>query len=290
MSRRRRWAATSTVAAVAASVVLGVWLFRNASLSRLRAEFIPWMHRLERYRDALEQTRSALRARSAQPGDPDGIAELRAWAWKDLDRVAVVSFNVEGKPEIERKKEKDKDFLEVWELRGTAVFVVDGFRADGARVERSAVVALRLANADTPEGAPLTFSANLLSSNSERIETRPRFHDAALSAGLGAMRRDPPQKLTNRLIDGIWPGSGVAVLDFDQDGHEDLFVGDGVRSILYENDGKGHSRGNPRNRADSHRLDVGTQRDTVSDTVSGTNLTHRSDSEQRLTPLFPTIF
>src|SRR5450830_1694189 len=132
MSPRKRWAATA--AAVAAIAVLGVWLFENASLPRLRAEFIPWMHRLERYRDALEQTRSALRARSAQPGDPEGIAELRAWAWKDLDRVAVVSFNVEGKPEIERKKEKDKDFLEVWELRGTAVFVVDGLRADGARV------------------------------------------------------------------------------------------------------------------------------------------------------------
>src|SRR5205823_2992003 len=36
------------------------------------------------------------------------------------------------------------------------------------------------------------------------------------------------------------PGSGVAVLDFDGDGFEDLFVADGVRSILYRNDGRGH--------------------------------------------------
>ena len=115
-------------------VVLGVWLFQNASLPRLRAEFIPWMHRLERYRDALEKTRAALRARGAQQGDPEGITAIRDWAWKDLDRVAVVSFDVQGKPEIERKKDKDKDFLEVWELLGTATFVVDGFRADGARV------------------------------------------------------------------------------------------------------------------------------------------------------------
>ncbi|MGH9367148.1 MAG: CRTAC1 family protein [Thermoanaerobaculia bacterium] len=42
------------------------------------------------------------------------------------------------------------------------------------------------------------------------------------------------------MIAGIWPGSGVAVLDSDRDGDEDLFVGDGVRSILYENDGRGH--------------------------------------------------
>ena len=88
----------------------------------------------------------------AQPGEPEGIAALRAWAWKDLDRVALVSFDVEGKPEIERKRERERreDFLEVWELRGTATFVVDGFRADGARVERAAKVAFVLPNADAP--------------------------------------------------------------------------------------------------------------------------------------------
>jgi enediyne biosynthesis protein E4 len=234
MSPRRRRAATA--AAVAAIAVLGVWLFENASLSRLRAEFIPWMHRLERYRDALEATRAALRRRDADAAnEPEGIAALHAWAWKDLDRVALVSFDVEGKPEIARRKERD--FLERWELRGTAVFVVDGFRADGARVERAAKVAFMLPNADAQGG---DFSVSLLSSEADRIETRPRFHDATLASGLGAPRRDPPQKRTNRLIEGIWPGSGVAVLDFDQDGDEDLFVGDGVRSILYENDGKGH--------------------------------------------------
>ncbi|MEO8054814.1 MAG: CRTAC1 family protein [Acidobacteriota bacterium] len=228
MSRRR-------IALLAALAALGWWLFENASLPRLRATFVPWMHRLERYRDALETTRAALRRRDAGAAqEPEGLAALRAWAWKDLERVAIVSFDVEGKPEILLEGK------EGCELRGAATFVVDGFRADGARVERSAVVALRLANADTPEGSPLTFSATLLSSISERSEQRPRFHDATLEAGLGAPRRDPPQKLTNRLIDGIWPGSGVAVLDFDGDGDEDLLVGDGVRSILYENDGHGH--------------------------------------------------
>jgi len=234
MSRKKLWAAAAVLA------VLLVWLFQNASLARLRAEFIPWMHRLERYRDALETTRAALRRRNAgAAGEAEGIEALRAWAWKDLDRVALVSFDVEGKPEIERRKEKEKekDFLERREVRGTAVFVVDGFRADGARVERAARVAFVLPNSDA-QGED--FSVSLLSSEADRIEPHPRFHDATLAAGLGAPRRDPPQKLTNRLIDGIWPGSGVAVLDFDQDGDEDLFVGDGVRSILYENDGSGH--------------------------------------------------
>jgi hypothetical protein len=228
MSRKKLWAAA------AVSAVLLVWLFQNASLSRLRAEFIPWMHRLERYRDALERTRAALRTREAAPADPDGMDALRAWAWADLDRIALVSFDVAGRPEIK------KNFLERWILVGKAVFVVDGFRKDGARVERTALVALSVLDADVPEGAPLAFSATLLSAESERVEAQPRFHDATREAGLGAPRRDPPQKLTNRLIDGIWPGSGVAVLDFDQDGDEDLFVGDGVRSILYENDGRGH--------------------------------------------------
>ncbi|MFI5196993.1 MAG: CRTAC1 family protein [Thermoanaerobaculia bacterium] len=232
MSRRKLWAAATAAAALA---FLGVWLYNNASLPRLRAEFIPWMHRLERYRDALETTRAALRRRSAgAAGEPEGIAALRAWAWKDLERVALVSFDVEGKPEIKKIK---KDFLEKWELAGMAVFTVDGYLPDGARVERTAKVALVLPNADA-QGKD--FSVSLLSSEPDRIEPRPRFHDATLASGLGAPRRDPPQKLTNRLIDGIWPGSGVAVLDFDQDGDEDLFVGDGVRSILYENDGHGH--------------------------------------------------
>jgi hypothetical protein len=45
--------------------------------------------------------------------------------------------------------------------------------------------------------------------------------------------------MKNRLISDIWPGSGVAVLDYDRDGHEDLFVADGLRSILYKGDGHG---------------------------------------------------
>src|SRR6185503_8588832 len=75
---------------------------------------------------------------------------------------------------------------------------------------------------------------------SERTNAAPRFHEATAESGLGAPRSDPPLKLTNHLIADIWPGSGVAVLDFDGDGFEDLFVADGVRSILYRNDGGGH--------------------------------------------------
>src|SRR5439155_4284667 len=73
----------------------------------------------------------------------------------------------------------------------------------------------------------------------ERVEASPRFHDATAASGLGAPRHDPPLPVVNHLIAGIWPGSGVAVLDYDRDGFEDLFVADGMRSILYRNDGHG---------------------------------------------------
>src|SRR5664280_2848232 len=154
MSRKKLWAAAAVLA------VLLVWLFQNASLARLRRN-------------------------GGAAGEAEGIEALRAWAWKDVDSVALVSFDVEGKPEIERRKEKEKekDFLERREVRGTAVFVVDGFRADGARVERAARVAFVLPNSDA-QGED--FSVSLLSSEADRIEPHPRFHDATLAAGLGA--------------------------------------------------------------------------------------------------------
>ncbi len=227
---RRRWLAACAIAGLAA---LGLWLYENASIPRLRAEFEPWMHRLERYRDALETTRAALRSHGARAGEPDGIAELRLWAWESLDRIAGVSFDVAGNPEITRAPAGR------WTIRGRAVFTIDGFAGDGSRVERSAVVALHVPDAEAPDAGSRGFRVASLTRLSERSEASPRFRDATREAGLGAPRHDPPLALTNRLIDGIWPGSGVAVLDFDRDGDEDLFVGDGVRSILYENDGHG---------------------------------------------------
>ncbi|MEX1246090.1 MAG: CRTAC1 family protein [Thermoanaerobaculia bacterium] len=196
----------------------GWWLYRNASISRLRAEFRPWMARLERWRDGCEAARRALRSREATPADPEGIAALRSWAWDGLDRLAYVHYRVE-------KPRHDGE-----ETSGPVTFTVGGFRPDGSRVERSA-------RAIVSEGSrvSLQFERGL----EERREASPRFHDATGQSGLGAPRHDPPLKFVNRLIADIWPGSGVAVLDYNRDGFEDLFVGDGRRSILYENDGTG---------------------------------------------------
>jgi len=200
----------------------GVWLYRNAYLPRLRAEFVPWMHRLERWRDAVETTRRALKRREPGPDDPEGVSVVRQWAWSGLDRIAFVSYEVR-RPTHEIGKSTDV-------TSGIVYFTVGGFRADGSRVERSAA-------ATVTTGSPPV--ARLTRVMTERAERRPRFRNATADSGLGAQRRDPPQTGTNRLIAGIWPGSGVAVLDFDGDGDEDLFAGDGVRSILYENDGRG---------------------------------------------------
>ena len=73
----------------------GWWVYRNASIERLRGEFRPWMARLERWRDANEAVRRALRSREATGADPEGIAELRAWAWNGLDRLGYVDYRVD---------------------------------------------------------------------------------------------------------------------------------------------------------------------------------------------------
>jgi len=201
----------------------GWWVYRNSSLTRLRARFEPWMHRLERWRDANEAVRRALRSPAATPRDPEGIASLRSWAWSGLDRLGYVDYRVD------RPRHETRDGAET--TSATATFWVGGFRRDGARVERSA-----RAIVTEVEGQP---SVRLDAPLGERVERSPRFRDATAEAGLGAPRRDPPLPLTNHLISDIWPGSGVAVLDFDGDGAEDLFVADGVRSTLYRNDGHG---------------------------------------------------
>jgi enediyne biosynthesis protein E4 len=213
----------------------GVWLYENASIDRLRSGFVPWMRRLEHWRDGVEAARRALASRQPRSDDPAGIAALRAWVWKDLDRVASVSFRVE-KPSHEIAASRER-------TAGRVEFTVDGFRTDGARVERSAAATVAAEWAPRPgadeKAVQVRVSVSGERPGQERFEAAPRFHDATAEAGLGAGRRNPDLKLKNWLIGDIWPGSGVAVLDFDRDGFEDLFVADGVRSILYRNDGHG---------------------------------------------------
>jgi hypothetical protein len=183
------------------------------------------MERLGKWRDGIEEVQQALKSHEPTDEDPYGMEPLRKWAWSGLNRISWVTYEVE-KPRHEVSRASDKTF-------GLVLFTVGGFRSDGARVERSA-----RANVTVDWGVDVTVRLN--QTGEDRVETNPRFHDATSAVGLGAVRRDPKATGTNRLIAGIWPGSGVAVLDFDGDGDEDLFVGDGVRSILYENDGAGH--------------------------------------------------
>jgi hypothetical protein len=218
--KRRNLAAALALIVLAAA---GVWLYRNSHLPTLRREFIPWMERLGRWRDGVEAVQRALKSRSATGADPDGTPALRSWAWSTLDRLAYVTYEVR-RPTHDVARGADR-------TSGLVIFTVGGFRADGSRVERSAA-----ATVTTSSGS---VQVRLWMVLTERSQSSPLFRNGTAEAGLGADRRDPPQPGTNRLIAGIWPGSGVAVLDFDRDGDEDLFVGDGVRSILYENDGTG---------------------------------------------------
>lgn len=222
MTRRRLLASLLLLLAAG----LGAWLWENASMPRLTAGFVPWMKKLERWRDAVQDVARAARNREATPADPSGAGDVREWAWRDLDRLHGFYTDVRPPEHPEGGKV---------ETRGRVLIVADGFRADGARVERQAWVEV-----ESPvPGSGGRAAARLVETLSERVEASPRFREATREAGLGAPRNDPPFRLTNRLIDGIWPGSGVAVLDLEKDGDEDLFVADGVRSILYANDGTG---------------------------------------------------
>src|ERR1039457_2802947 len=64
MSRKKLWTAAAVLA------VLLVWLFQNASLSRLRAEFIPWVDPLTGHRGAGATRRAAPRGAPGQRGKP----------------------------------------------------------------------------------------------------------------------------------------------------------------------------------------------------------------------------
>ncbi len=180
------------------------------------------MDRLGAWRDGVEAVQRALKDRDTKSQRPEGIAPLHDWAWRGLDRLGYVTYDV-------RKPTHDADHPE--RTSGLVYFTVGGFRPDGARVERAAAARV--------EVNPPTVRVRLERVLLESFETSPRFRNATVEAGLGALRQDPRQLGTNRLIAGIWPGSGAAVLDYDRDGDEDLFVGDGVRAILYENDGTG---------------------------------------------------
>ena len=217
--KRRNLAAVFLLLVLAAA---GVWVYRNAHLPTLRREFIPWMERLGAWRDGVESVQRALKDRDAMNPGPEGIAPLRDWAWLGLDRIGYVTYDV---------RKPSHDPADPDRTSGLVYFTVGGFRADGTRVERSAA-----ASVETNRGSVRVRLERVLV---ESFATAPPFRNATREAGLGTVRRDPQQPGTNRLIAGIWPGSGAAVLDFDRDGDEDLFVGDGVRSILYENDGTG---------------------------------------------------
>ena len=74
------------------AAAVGVWFYENASIRRLRRDYLPWMERLGRWRDGCEAARKALRERSQTQGEPAGLVPLRAWAWKGLQRIGYVDF------------------------------------------------------------------------------------------------------------------------------------------------------------------------------------------------------
>lgn len=221
---RRRIALALAAVALAGA---GAWLFWNASMARLQARFVPEMRRYEALRDGLDALRRAAGEGTAEPA-LGGEKPFLAWAREGLTSLAFVEYDV-------RSVEDDGAVV-----LATAVWTVGGFRADGTRVQRSVLLSHR-AEILAPAHLQLlrVVEDGWRARAVERAATVPRFRDATAETGLGAPRNDPDEKVSNLLIEGIWPGSGAAILDADGDGVDDLFVGDGRSSILYRNDGCG---------------------------------------------------
>ena len=226
MASRRRVLLTGLLSSL---VLFGAgWLWLNGSMTRLTERFVPQMKRLEALRDGLDEFRRAVRGRNGEGPGLEGGAALVGWAWNDLARLGFVEYDVLAVRDLETAVE------------ARVVFTVGGVTSDGTRLERSAEIPVRVVPgaAGAPPAAAV-LGSGLWPHAVERREGRPRFRDATAEAGLGAPRNDPAVAAVNHLIEGVWPGSGAAVLDIDGDGNEDLFVGDGRSSILYRNDGCG---------------------------------------------------
>ena len=108
-----------------------------------------------------------------------------------------------------------------------------------ARGGRRQVVADYLATVAAGEDGP-RLELEAVSVPDARERDGPAFQDATLEAGLADVHHAPDLDVENRLVRGIWPGSGAGAADVDGDGDVDLLVLDGRRSILYGNDG--HAR------------------------------------------------
>ena len=129
------------------------------------------MHRLERWRNAIEETRRALKKREPAPSDPAGMARLREWAWDGLDRIAWITYRVE-KPQHDISPEREV-------TRGRVRFTIGGFRANGTRVERSADVLLSVEwdprRDPTPKEAPPGARSRIRSDpDGSHRDVRPR--------------------------------------------------------------------------------------------------------------------
>jgi hypothetical protein len=227
MARRRRPVLYGLLALLIAAGA--VWLWLNGSVARLRQRFVPEMRRLEALRDGLDDLRRAVRGRRREPPALAGVEPFVGWARSDLQSLGFVEYDVLAAHDLTTAVE------------ARVRFTIGGTARDGSRVERSAALSVRVGlAADGKRTETALLGDDWPRRAVERRESRPRFRDATAEAGLGAPRNDPDVKVVNHLIEGIWPGSGVAVLDIDGDGFEDLFVGDGRSSILYRNDGCGH--------------------------------------------------
>ena len=183
MSRRKLLIALALATAAAA----GWWVYRNASIERLRGEFRPWMARLERWRDANEAARRALRSREATVRGSRG------------DRPAArVGVERARPPGLRRLPGREADARRRT-TTGRVAFTVGGFRPDGARVERSASAIVTEAHPASPaRGSRVRSASRRLSPSGSRPRrgsaTHRRGGPGRAAAGPAARQGQPPHR------------------------------------------------------------------------------------------------
>ena len=92
-----------------------------------------------------------------------------------------------------------------------------------------------------PSAKPFRIRYAELMEGNRTINTRPLFVNVAAEAGVDFTNQFYPEFLKQKLRFGMlrYGPAGITAADYDSDGHEDLFIPDGVDSRLFRNQGDG---------------------------------------------------
>jgi len=198
------------------------------------ARFVTRMNRAgELQHTLLASYREALLARA-----PEAVAELVGPEHGPDSSPATVSERVRELLHPFSRVTRSEAAISAFEDDGDRIQIdfrvrLDGEGRQGERVTVRATSPLELAQVS---GDWVIVGHGPFASAQEASD-QPAFRDATLELGARIEQVHPEYGETNKLMSNLWPGCGLAVLDADGDGLEDLFLVDGRQSRLLLNRG-----------------------------------------------------